>query len=93
MVCGTCGATIAAKAIVCYRCGAATAIPAAAPKTPLRPAPRPWLVIIVLVIIAGVLGWLASAEPAGSVRYWVLVAVGIAAAAFGGYLAFRRRMR
>ena len=93
MVCGTCGATIAAKAIVCYRCGAATAIPAAAPKAPLRLAPRPWIVVIVLVVIAGVLGWLASAEPAGSVRYWVLVAVGVVAAAFGGYLAFRRRTR
>jgi len=34
MTCGSCGATIADKAIVCYRCGAATAIPAA----PVRPA-------------------------------------------------------
>lgn len=51
------------------------------------------MVIILLVVIAGVLGWLASAEPAGSVRYWVLVAVGVVTAAFGGYLAFRRRMR
>jgi hypothetical protein len=59
----------------------------------LRPASRPWVVIILLVVLAGVLGWLASAEPVGSVRYWVLVAVGIVAAAFGGYLALRRRMR
>lgn len=59
----------------------------------MQPARRPWVVIILLIVIAGVLGWLASADPAGTVRYWVLVAVGIVAAAFGGYLAFRRRTR
>jgi hypothetical protein len=59
----------------------------------VRPAPRPWLVIIVLIAIAAVLGWLASGEPAGTVRYWLLVAVGIVAAAFAGYLAWRRRLR
>lgn len=31
MTCGSCGATIADKAIVCYRCGAPTAIPASRP--------------------------------------------------------------
>ncbi len=30
MVCNACGATIAEKAIVCYRCGAPTAAPASA---------------------------------------------------------------
>jgi hypothetical protein len=34
MVCNACGATIAEKAIVCYRCGAPTAAPTARPSSP-----------------------------------------------------------
>jgi len=92
MVCGTCGATIAAKAIVCYRCGTATAIPALPP----RPQPvvvRPWLLIVALAIVAGILGWFASAEPAGSVRQVVLAIVGLAVLAWGGHLAWHGRRR
>ena len=33
MTCAVCGATIAEKAIVCYRCGAPTASPVSAPRT------------------------------------------------------------
>jgi hypothetical protein len=53
MQCVNCGASIADKAIVCYRCGAPTALPEA----PIRPAPTgsrvPWaLVVIVAVVVA-----------------------------------------
>ena len=40
MKCGQCNATIAEKAIVCYRCGAPTAIPAAPRSTPPRESTR-----------------------------------------------------
>lgn len=87
MVCGTCGATIAAKAIVCYRCGAPTAIPAA-PVRNVPPVTRPWLMIVVLFVIAAALGWLASSEPAGTLRQIALAIVGLASAAWAGHLAY-----
>lgn len=52
MTCGSCGATIADKAIVCYRCGAPTAAPAA--RTVKAPARRPagaGLVLLALGVI------------------------------------------
>lgn len=92
MVCGNCGATIAAKAIVCYRCGAPTAVPVPPPER--RPVVvRPWLLIVVLLAIAAVLGWLASSEPPGSIRQILLAAVGLASAAWGGHLAWHGKKR
>ncbi len=90
MVCGNCGAAIAEKAIVCYRCGAATAIPAPPTRT-VPPATRPWLMIGVLLAVAAVLGWFASAEPAGTVRQIVFGLVGLAALLWGGHLAWHGR--
>ena len=90
MVCGTCGATIADKAIVCYRCGTATAIPTPPPK-PVPPVTRPWLLIAILIVIAAVLGWLASAEPAGTVRQIIFALVGLGAVLWGGHLGWHGR--
>ena len=53
MTCSNCGATIADRAIVCYKCGMPTAIPAA-PERPAeasRGAPW-WLRALVLLLIA-----------------------------------------
>jgi len=48
MTCASCGATIAAKAIVCYRCGAATAAPQ--PSVATRASSRPaWALVLVAV--------------------------------------------
>ena len=55
MTCGSCGATIADKAIVCYRCGAPTATPAAPAATtapPRFPAGRVALLVLGLVLLA-----------------------------------------
>ena len=90
MVCGTCGATIADKAIVCYRCGTATAIPTPPPK-PVPPVTRPWLLIAILIVIAAVLGWLASAEPAWPGRRSIFALVGLVALLWGGHLAWHGR--
>jgi hypothetical protein len=89
MVCGTCGATIADKAIVCYRCGAATAAPAAGRPAARRAGP-PWIVVVLLVIVAAVMGWLAAgAEPGSEARIALAVGAGLFAAG-GVYVAWRR---
>jgi hypothetical protein len=62
MICRSCGTEIANKAIVCYRCGAATSDPVRQPpvgpsKWEAEPARRPhrlipWLIILVLILLA-----------------------------------------
>ncbi len=61
MICRSCGTEIADKAIVCYRCGAATTDPVRQPpagpsKWEAEPARRrrpliPWLILLVLILI------------------------------------------
>ena len=64
MKCTNCGTEIADKAIVCFRCGTPTAIPAE-----LRPAPRPAaprrsiLIPLIIVVLAAILALIA---PSGS---------------------------
>jgi hypothetical protein len=55
------------------------------------PVTRPWLVIALLLAIAAVLGWLASAEPAGTVRQVIFGIVGLVALLWGGHLAWHGR--
>jgi hypothetical protein len=51
VTCRACGAEIADKAIVCYRCGAPTAV--SAPAKPAAPASSgPWLLVIVAIMVA-----------------------------------------
>lgn len=53
MKCRSCGHEIAENAIVCYRCGAPTTVPAPARQSAVhRPGPRRW-VLVVLVLAAG----------------------------------------
>jgi hypothetical protein len=66
MTCGSCGASIADKAIVCYRCGTATAIPAAARRAPSAPSGArmtPVVAAILAVVLAG-LAWTLGEESA-----------------------------
>jgi len=92
MVCGTCGSTIADKAIVCYRCGAATAIPAAAPKSPPL-VTRPWLIIGVMAALAAAFGYLASAEDTGTARQIGFGVVALVTLLWAGHLAWHGRRR
>ena len=58
MKCHACGHDIAANAIVCYKCGAPTAIPERpAPKAPQRLSPASVLLITTLVMLAGLIAW------------------------------------
>ena len=81
MVCGECGATIADKAIVCYRCGAPTETPVTRhpQKPPASDRRSPWIPVASLVA-AGTLGWFSvEADPASIEQY----ALGAGAAASG----------
>lgn len=50
MQCRHCGTEIADKAIICYRCGAATTDPTFKPPAPKRR--RGWLLIVAAVLVA-----------------------------------------
>ena len=63
MTCSHCQATIADKAIVCYRCGAPTAVPAVERRTAVpgkRRLPVSVLVLEVLAVLSVVLGIVTS---------------------------------
>jgi hypothetical protein len=80
VTCRSCGAVIAEKAIVCYRCGA----PTAAEPPPVRPAPSrgPALMVVLVVVIGialGVAGWMAAQTSVVLSRVvWVAAAVVLA---------------
>ena len=80
MVCSSCGAEIADKAIVCYRCGTPTAIPAA-PERKAPPRRRPvWPPLVILVAIVALAAWFIPRLPPDSgLTYAAYVAVVIAA--------------
>ena len=65
MVCGSCGANIADKAIVCYRCGAPTAAPARAAAAGSAPgASWLWVLAWLLVTVAAAVSFhLLTTEP------------------------------
>jgi hypothetical protein len=92
MTCTRCGVEIADKALICYRCGAATA-PArrAAATTPAvrrRPDAAAVVALIALVMAALFLGTTTDGEAPRLVG-WALLALGVLAAAL--HLAQRRR--
>ncbi len=69
MKCRTCGTEIADKAIVCYRCGAATTDPVRRP-VPVKPRRSPLLALVsaaVMLLLALYLGQASrtAAEPGG----------------------------
>jgi hypothetical protein len=85
MTCGSCGKTISDKAIVCYRCGAPTAIPAGQ-----QPAPRRAAAPIALIVIATVLVAVAVILPATS-EWTPFVAAAAGAAGLIGAVWLLRR--
>lgn len=91
MTCRSCGAAIAEKAIVCYKCGA----PTASEPPPVRPAvsraPAVWLTLLLVVGIAGA-GWMAAQTSVVLTRViWIAVAVLLAVPVLVRVLARRPR--
>jgi hypothetical protein len=71
MICRQCGTEIADKAIVCYRCGAATTEPQFKPFQPKRSLPWAVIAVIVLVLLAlavGLVLYLRQAEGGATRR-------------------------
>jgi hypothetical protein len=82
MTCRSCGAEIADKAIVCYRCGTPTAEP------PARSVPRKdrpgWAALLVLLVVFVLGAWLIPKTAPGSparIAAWVVTWIVLLAAA------------
>jgi hypothetical protein len=94
MQCRSCGTEIADKAIVCYRCGAATTDPVrrAVPIKPFRGSLIPFIVAAVMLLAALYLG--SYSRTAADPQSWQTVAGVLAgAAAIVIVLALLRRRR
>jgi hypothetical protein len=90
MTCRKCGTEIAAKALICYRCGTATTEPLFKPAAPRRtsaPLIASLLAIILLVSVATYLGRTAGETP--RLLSWVAVAAAVVIIALRAYA--RRR--
>jgi hypothetical protein len=75
VTCRSCGAVIADKAIVCYRCGAPTAAEPPPPRPAPSRAPALWLT---LALIAGIAlaGWMAAQTSVVVTRViWIAAAI------------------
>jgi hypothetical protein len=88
MVCRNCHATIADKAIVCYRCGTPTAEPVAAPPA-RRTSSAGAIWAIVLAVAAAFLWWQLPGPPTAPARLAVAVLAIVAVAV--ALLRLRRR--
>jgi hypothetical protein len=79
MTCRSCGATIADKAIVCYRCGTATADPATlVPKRPAPPRPPLALLLVAPVLLALAAWWAPIWSSEARMGWWPWVVWGVA---------------
>jgi hypothetical protein len=91
MKCRSCGTEIAEKAIVCFRCGTPTDVPAP-PVRSAAPRPRPvWIAVPIMLVIILLGVWLLPQTPAGSPARWAGWAALVAAAAAAVWTLRRRR--
>ena len=88
MVCDACGATIAEKAIVCYRCGAPTAAPGARSVSPAGRRVRP--ATLASGVLAVALGALTLVVPDDSTTQLAAGAGAIGAALSTAWFWLRR---
>lgn len=92
MICKHCGTEIADKALVCYRCGRATAEPRVQPgRTPSARSPIPMVAALAVLILSALfMARAASGEVPQAVSY---VVAGLAAVVLVWWIARRRRRR
>ena len=61
MQCRQCGTEIAEKAIICYKCGTATALPGARPSGGTRASGRggvpPWIWVLIAAAVVAAVWW------------------------------------
>lgn len=100
MICKQCGTEIADKAIVCYRCGAATTDPVRKPlgdqsltgSRPARPKGGRWPSLVALVLLV-ILALSLGSAPAAAVPRPIAYVVAALAAVLLAWRMFRRRRR
>src|SRR4051812_12469958 len=97
MQCRKCGAAIAAKALICYRCGTATTEaryqPAALPRSSSRSGTIATIVALALIVVLFVvMGRVATAETSNYLRAAAVV-VAILIVALRAYARRRGRVR
>ena len=76
MKCRNCGTEIADKALICYRCGTATAEPRVQPPVEQRArGPLPLILALLFIVVAALIAW--PYLPPGPVRLagYALIAV------------------
>jgi hypothetical protein len=93
MTCRSCGTEIAEKALICYKCGAATTDPVHQPPAGTRPRSRASFVVtfVALVLLAIAAAVLARSSPSGTppAVTWIVAGVAIVIVALRAYA--RRR--
>jgi ribosomal protein L40E len=92
MICRNCGTEIADKALVCYRCGTATASPAA-PEKPTRSSSGsrligPSVAALVLLVVAALYMGTAASGQVPRIAGWMVA--GVAALVVAWRLLIRR---
>ncbi|HXD72283.1 MAG TPA: zinc ribbon domain-containing protein [Vicinamibacterales bacterium] len=80
MNCRHCGTEIADKALICYKCGAATTDPVHQPPSSARPRSRAAFIVtfLALLVLAGVAVVLARSSPNGTPPVVTYVVAGAA---------------
>jgi hypothetical protein len=90
MICKNCGTEIADKALVCFRCGAATFEAKVKPGQAAPPKSRvPALIALIVLVLAALFMSQAAAGQAPRLVSWVVA--GLAAIALAWQLVVRRR--
>jgi hypothetical protein len=93
MNCRQCGTEIADKALICYKCGAATTDPVYQPPATGRPRSRASFIVtfIALVLLAAVAVVLARTSPSGTppAVTWIVAGIAVVVVALRAYA--RRR--
>ena len=93
MLCRQCGTDIADKALICYKCGAATTDPKVQPPSSVASRSRARFIVtfVALILLAGIAVFLSRSSPTGTPQWvtWVVAAVAIVIVALRAYA--RRR--
>lgn len=77
MLCRTCGTEIADRALICFRCGAATTDPVRQPFVAKKRSLLPLIVFGLLLLLAGIAIMVVSPDPTVDLVAAIVAAVGL----------------